>query len=113
MRKKNRKVVADKEKTLEGEYRGIMEGRREMRIMAFPTADVVPQEEADETKAAQKNLSHRVRKQISASRQGGSWDWSRRSVCRGLSHTHRVIPGWDTPSTTLWETVNYPVVTPC
>ena len=41
-RKKNRKVVADKEKTLEEEYRGIMEGRREMKITASPTADVVP-----------------------------------------------------------------------
>lgn len=41
-RKKNRKVVPDKEKTLEGEHRGIMEGRREMKIMAFPTADAVP-----------------------------------------------------------------------
>lgn len=42
VRQKNRKVAADKEKTLEEEYRGIMEGRRETKITASPAADVVP-----------------------------------------------------------------------
>jgi len=42
VRKKNRKVVADKEKNLEEEYREIMEVRREMKIMASPMADIVP-----------------------------------------------------------------------
>lgn len=66
VRKKNRKVVADKENTLEEEYRGIMEGRREIKILASPAADVVPREEAAETKAAQKNPSCCVRSQFSA-----------------------------------------------
>lgn len=66
VRKKNRKVVADKENTLEEEYRGIMEGRREIKIPASPAADGVPREEAAETKAAQKNPPRRVRNQVPA-----------------------------------------------
>lgn len=100
-RKKNRKVAADKEKILEEKYRGIMEGRREMKITASPTA-----KEAAKTKAAQKNPSSCVRKQVSASQQGRSWACSSRSVCKGLSHTYGVVPGWETPSTALWEVAN-------
>lgn len=105
--------MADKEKTLEEEYRGIMEGRREIKIPASPTADIVPREEAAETKAAQKNLSRRIRKRVSASQQGGSWGCSSRSACEGLSHTHGLVPARETPGTALWETVNQPVVKPC
>lgn len=87
MRKKNRKVVADKEKTLKEEYRGIMEGRREVKIPASPTADIVPPEEATQTKAAQKNLSHHVGKQVSAPQQGGSWGGLQPACLLGGCHT--------------------------
>lgn len=43
-RKQNRKVVGDKEKKLEEEYRGIMEGRMEMKILLLQTERKPPRQ---------------------------------------------------------------------
>lgn len=43
-RKKNRKVVGDKEKKLEEEYRGIMERRMEIKILLLQTERKPPRQ---------------------------------------------------------------------